>query len=131
MAAVDDGGVVYARTEEEMAAFGENVARVVNGGGEVAKVVCCVKDEMGIYTSNESVDDAFVGRVAEAVGSTLRKIDLLGCKNITDAGLGALAGGCGGLRRIILWGNNITDAGEQLIKAHIQSVLARFPDPPP
>ena len=152
MAAVDDGGVVNARTEEEVAAFEENVARVVESGGEVTKVVCWV----GSDCNNESVDDAFLGRVAESVGSMLKVIDLWWCEEITDAGLGALARGCGGLRVIYLdvckeitdaglgalarecgglreidlvLCKKITDAGRQLINDHIQSVRARFPDP--
>ena len=108
MAAVEDGGVVYARTEEEVAAFEENVARVVESGGEVTKVVCWV----GSDCNNESVDDVFLGRVAESVGSMLKVIDLWWCEEITDAGLVALARGCGELRLINLGGcKKITDAG--------------------
>ena len=47
----------------------------------------------------------------------------MGCENITDVGLTALADGCEGLRKITLAGcENTTDKGKALIVDHIRSV---------
>ena len=108
----DGGAAWWSQTDSQVVAALVNVA----GAAELSSVS---------FVGFQSVCDIEVTYLADCYTATLRRVDLSGCRSLTDASLAALSERCvGRLRELAFAATRVTDAGVMALVAGCPRIVA-------
>ena len=111
----DGGAAWWSQTDSQVVAALVNVA----GAAELSSVS---------FVGFQSVCDIEVTYLADCYTATLRRVDLSGCRSLTDASLAALSERCvGRLRELAFAATRVTDAGVMALVAGCPRLVAGCP----